>query len=59
VSQTENVAIAQQLLAVMAEGKARDALAVMFAEELHFEIQEITRLQMLEDGFGLSRIVLG
>jgi hypothetical protein len=39
MSHLNNVAIAQQLLAGIAEGKAPDTLAVMFAEDLRFEIQ--------------------
>jgi uncharacterized protein len=39
MSQAKNVAIAQQLLAGIAEGKAPDALAAMFSETLRFEIQ--------------------
>jgi uncharacterized protein len=39
MSQAKNVAIAQQLLAGIAEGKAPDALAAMFSEKLRFEIQ--------------------
>jgi ketosteroid isomerase-like protein len=39
MSDLNNVAIAQQLLAGIAEGKAPDALAVMFAKDLRFEIQ--------------------
>ena len=39
MNQVKNVAIAQQLLAGIAAGKAPDALAVMFAEDLRFEIQ--------------------
>jgi uncharacterized protein len=39
MSQGKNIAVAQQLLAGMAEGKAPDALAAMFAEGLRFEIQ--------------------
>src|SRR5580698_7675731 len=39
MNQVQNVAIAQQLLAGIAAGKAPDALAVMFAEDLRFEIQ--------------------
>ena len=38
MSQTKNIAIAQQLLAGMAEDTAPDALAGMFAKELRFEI---------------------
>lgn len=38
MSQTKNVAIAQHLLAGMAEDTAPDALAGMFAKELRFEI---------------------
>jgi ketosteroid isomerase-like protein len=39
MSRDNNIAVAQQLLAGMAEGKAPDALAAMFAETLRFEIQ--------------------
>ena len=39
MSQTKNVAIAQQLLGGMSEDKAPDGLAAMFAKELRFEIQ--------------------
>jgi ketosteroid isomerase-like protein len=39
MSHVNNVAIAQQLLAGIAAGRAPDALAVMFAEDLRFEIQ--------------------
>ena len=39
MSHLNNVAIAQQLLAGIAAGRAPDALAVMFAEDLRFEIQ--------------------
>ena len=39
MSQGKNIAVAQQLLAGMAEGKAPDALAAMFSEKLRFEIQ--------------------
>jgi uncharacterized protein len=37
--QAKNVAMAQQLLAGIAEGKAPDALAAMFSEKLRFEIR--------------------
>src|SRR5258706_410494 len=39
MNQAKNVAIAQQLLAGIGEGKAPDTLAAMFAEDLRFEIQ--------------------
>jgi hypothetical protein len=39
MSQTKNIAIAQQLLAGIAEGKTPDALAAIFSEKLRFEIQ--------------------
>jgi hypothetical protein len=39
MNQAKNVAIAQQLLADIGEGKAPDKLAAMFAEDLRFEIQ--------------------
>ena len=39
MSHLNNIAIAQQLLAGIAEGKAPDTLAAMFAEDLCFEIQ--------------------
>ena len=39
MSHLNNVAIAQRLLAGIAEGKAPETLAVMFAEDLRFEIQ--------------------
>ena len=39
MNQVKNVAIAQQLLAGIGAGKAPDALAVMFDEDLRFEIQ--------------------
>jgi ketosteroid isomerase-like protein len=39
MSQDKNIAIAQRLLAGLAEGKAPDALAAMFSEKLRFEIQ--------------------
>jgi uncharacterized protein len=39
MSQAKNIAIAQQLLAGIAEGKTPDALAAMFSEKLRFEIQ--------------------
>ena len=39
MSQVKNAAIAQQLLAGIGAGKAPDALAVMFDEDLRFEIQ--------------------
>ena len=39
MTQTNNIIIAQQLLSGIGEGKAPDALAAMFAEDLRFEIQ--------------------
>ena len=39
MSHLNNVAIAQQLLAGIAEGEAPDTLGAMFAEDLRFEIQ--------------------
>ena len=39
MSQVKNAAIAQQLLTGIGAGKAPDALAVMFDEDLRFEIQ--------------------
>jgi ketosteroid isomerase-like protein len=39
MSQVNNIIIAQQLLSGIGEGKAPDALAAMFAEDLRFEIQ--------------------
>jgi ketosteroid isomerase-like protein len=39
MSQDKNIAIAQQLLAGIGEGKDPDILAKMFAEDLRFEIQ--------------------
>jgi hypothetical protein len=39
MSNDKNIAIAQQLLAGIAEGHPPDTLAAMFAEDLRFEIQ--------------------
>jgi hypothetical protein len=39
MSQDKNIAIAQQLLAGIGEGRALETLAAMFAEDLGFEIQ--------------------
>jgi ketosteroid isomerase-like protein len=39
MSQDSNIAIAQQLLAGIGEGRSPEALAAMFAEDLRFEIQ--------------------
>jgi ketosteroid isomerase-like protein len=39
MTQANNIIIAQQLLSGIGEGKAPDALAAMFAEDLRFEIQ--------------------
>ena len=39
MSQDKNIAIAQQLLAGIGEGRSPEALAAMFAEDLRFEIQ--------------------
>src|SRR6266852_1746970 len=39
MSQDKNVAIAQQLLAGIGEGRPPETLAAMFAEDLRFEIQ--------------------
>ena len=39
MTQADNIIIAQQLLSGIGEGKAPDALAAMFAEDLRFEIQ--------------------
>ena len=39
MSQVNNIIMAQQLLSGIGEGKAPDALAAMFAEDLRFEIQ--------------------
>jgi ketosteroid isomerase-like protein len=39
MNQDKNIAIAQQLLAGIGEGRPPDTLAAMFAEDLRFEIQ--------------------
>jgi ketosteroid isomerase-like protein len=39
MTQANNIIVAQQLLSGIGEGKAPDALAAMFAEDLRFEIQ--------------------
>ena len=39
MSQDKNIAIAQQLLAGIGEGRAPETIAAMFAEDLRFEIQ--------------------
>ena len=39
MSQNQNIAIAQQLLAGIGEGRPPETLAAMFAEDLRFEIQ--------------------
>src|SRR5260221_9781219 len=39
MSQNKNIAIAQQLLAGIGEGRPPETLAAMFAEDLRFEIQ--------------------
>jgi len=39
MSQDKNIAIAQQLLAGIGEGRPPETLAAMFAEDLRFEIQ--------------------
>jgi hypothetical protein len=39
MSQDKNIAIAQQLLAGIGEGRPPEILAAMFAEDLRFEIQ--------------------
>ena len=39
MSQDKNIAIAQQLLTSIGEGRSPDTLAALFAEDLRFEIQ--------------------
>jgi hypothetical protein len=70
MSHDKNIAIAQQLLAGLGGGQAPDTLATrikssgnvnhsQFAIILTVSDDTITRFQMLEDSFDLSRTVRG